>query len=364
MRLLEYQSKELFSSVGIRVPRGYIARSEIDAVDAAGRLGMPVVLKSQVPVGGRGKAGGIVRVEEISNVTNSFRRVINLAIGGTKPQAILVEEVAPYVRELYLSLVLDRGKRRFIAIASAEGGIEIESSKSRRSVDLAGDAISRDKARFLGENLGLVGVSLEDFMDTAVKLSELSSKIEADLAEINPLAALLDGRLLALDAKITVDDSALFRHPELSRYSSSGAMEAEASAKGFAFVELDGSIAVIGNGAGLVLSTLDMLADKGGKPACFLDLGGGASEDRVYAAFELLSRFPRGERILLNIFGGITRCTDVAQAVREAYGKGLIRRPVAARLSGAGQEEAASILQGLPVKVFADFDQALDAILA
>lgn len=363
MRLLEYQSKRLFSSVGIKTPRGSVARVEQDAVDAARRLGLPVVLKSQVAVGGRGKAGGIVKVDRESDLSESFRRVKNLAIGGLRPEVILVEEAAPYQKELYVSIVLDRGLRRFILIASAEGGIEVESSGGRLTVPLQDGQVSKESAKELGGKLGLGGASLDDFVDIAVKLSTLSSKIEAVLAEINPLAVLRDGRLVALDAKVDVDDSAIFRHPELAQFSAAESLEAEAAKEGFAFVELDGSLAVIGNGAGLVLSTLDLVVDNGGKPACFLDLGGGASKDRIYAALELVNRFPKASKILLNVFGGITRCTDVALGVREAYEKGVISKPLAARISGAGQEEALQILRGLPVKVYTTIEETLKAAM-
>ncbi len=362
MRLFEYQAKELFTEYGLPIPRSVLTQNVEEVLAAYGTLNHPCVLKSQVLAGGRGKAGGIAIVSDEASAASEAKRIFGLAIGGETPKTILVEESVPHQKEMYLSVTLDRGERCYEVVASKAGGIEVESAERGviRRLPLTG--ISEAMANDVAIELGLGGATFRDFVTILTGLERLAREKECELAEINPLAVGEDGVLLALDAKVIVDDSALFRHPEFSKIHPEDEFEGEASREGFAFVRLEGDIAVVGNGAGLVLSTLDLVGDAGGHPACFLDLGGGAQKDRVEAALMLVNRLPNASRVLVNIFGGITRTTDVAEGVLSVL-KGGMSKPVFARISGAEQEEAMRLLAGTPVRLFRTAPEAVNAVV-
>jgi len=273
VRLFEYQAKELFKAYGIRVPNSVLAVDEKGVASAFSTLSHPVVLKAQVLAGGRGKAGGVAVVEGEDGAEREAARILGLSIGGENPASLLVEEAFPHDYEMYLSVTLDRGERSFVAIASPEGGIDVEavSGKVIRKVPVEG--IDGEFAAKMATLAELRGEKAEEFSATLLALERLSREKDLELAEINPLAVGKDGHLLALDAKVIVDDNALFRHPEFSKLHPQDEFEGEASRQGFAFVRLGGNIGVIGNGAGLVLSTLDLVVDAGGSPASFLNLG-------------------------------------------------------------------------------------------
>ena len=363
MRLFEYQAKDLFKDYGILVPESILVE-DVDEVKAAVEaLGLPCVVKSQVLAGGRGKAGGVAKVNSLDQAEAEATRIFDLPIGGEKPESLLIESAVPHSSEMYLSVTLDRGQRTFVVIASKAGGVEVESlaGKIVRPVKLEG--MTEADANEVAVELELSGKQFSEFVDLVTALDRLSREKECELAEINPLAILDDGTLLALDAKVILDDNALFRHPEFSKLHPEDRFEGEASRQGFAFVRLDGDIAVVGNGAGLVLSTLDLVGDAGGRPACFLDLGGGAQKDRVEAALRLVNELPNADRILLNIFGGITRTTDVAEGVL-AVSKAGLSKPVYARISGAEEEQAREILSGSTVKLFRTAPEAVASVVA
>ena len=363
MRLFEYQAKELFKEYGLRTPRSVLA-SDVDGVkDAFTRLDPPVVLKSQVLAGGRGKAGGIATVADLAGAEREAARIFGLAIGGETPSSILVEEAFSHEKEMYLSVTLDRGERSFVAVATTAGGIDVESvaNKVMRKVPLSG--IDEQFAMTVARELPLEGSQAGEFSEILLNLERLSREKECELAEINPLAVGPDGGLLPLDAKVIIDDNALFRHPEFAKLHPEDELEGEASRQGFAFVRLGGDIAVVGNGAGLVLSTLDLVGDAGGKPACFLDLGGGAQQERIEAALRLVNRLPEASRILVNIFGGITRSTDVAQGLLTVLSEGPVK-PLYARVSGAEEEAAREMLAGTAVKLFRTAPEAVQAVVS
>ena len=315
MRLFEYQGKELFSRYGIPVPRSKLADSVPQALSAVEELGLPAVIKAQVLSGGRAKAGGVVLVRTREDAQREAGRVLGLAVGGEPTRALLVEEASEHSAEMYLSVSLDRGRREFVALASRGGGIEVESQAKGTMVEVPVplEGLTDDAASALTIKLGLDGRTAFQFRSILMKLERLSREEECELAEINPLAVHVDGSLVALDAKVVLDDNALFRHPEFSQLPAEDPLEGVAARFGFAFVRLGGNIAVVGNGAGLVLSTLDLVADSGGRAACFLDLGGGAQRERVEAALRLVRGLPNAKVVLVNIFGGITRTTDVAE---------------------------------------------------
>jgi succinyl-CoA synthetase beta subunit len=362
VRLFEYQAKKLFESYGLPVPRSVLANDSSEVKSAFWKLTPPVVLKSQVLAGGRGKAGGIAVVSDESQAEREAARIFGLSIGGEKPSSILVEEAFPHEKEMYLSVTLDRGERSFVVVATAAGGVDVESVSEKlvRKIPLSG--IDGEFADHVAAALELQPLQASQFSSILLDLERLAREKECELAEINPLAVDSAGRLLPLDAKVIIDDNALFRHPEFAALHPEDEFEGEASRQGFAFVRLGGDIAVMGNGAGLVLSTLDLVGDAGGNPACFLDLGGGAQQERIEAALRLVNRLPEANRILMNVFGGITRTSDVAQGILAVLAEGLVK-PVYARVSGTQEEDARAMLANTPVRLYRTAPEAVEAVV-
>jgi succinyl-CoA synthetase beta subunit len=364
MRLLEYQGKELFDQYGIRIPRSHLANKLDEAKDGAKKLGYPLILKSQLTVGGRGKAGAIVKCKSEEELEQRFNELLLKEVKGELPRGILLEEMADIRKELYLSLFLNRTKRCYSLISSAEGGVDIESAANRVVVDIPIDGLTPQTAEDTAGKLGLGGKTVVSFVDFTTKLSRLVAEKEAELAEINPVAILGDDSLLALDSKVIIDDNAMFRHPELKKYEHISELEKQAEISGFSLVELDGNIAIIGNGAGLVMSTLDMVSDAGGKAGAFLDFGGRATTETIYEALKVISKIDRIDAILVNLFGGIVRTNLVAQAILDAYKNNLIAVPVFARISGAESEKAREMLNGSKAKLYDTVEQAIDSAVA
>lgn len=361
MRLLEYQAKELFKEFEIRVPPSQASKSLEEGRKHAQELGFPFVIKFQAPVGGRGKAGGIQKCQNQDEFELKYPQVLGMTIKGEKARAILLEKMADIKKELYLSLFLNRSKRCYTIIASAEGGVEIESVKNQIIKEVGLGDVDEETARQVAQEMGLQEKTANDFVEILQKLSKLAIEKEAELAEINPLAMLQDDSLMALDGKVITDDNANFRHPELQKYQERTEVEERAEKSGFSLVELDGDIAVVGNGAGLVMSTLDMLSDNGGKPACFLDVGGGATTESVYEALTLISQMKRVKGILVNLYGGIVKTTTVASAFIKAYDDGLIDLPVFARLKGSESDKAKVMLADSKTKMFDSVEDAINS---
>ncbi len=362
MRLLEYQAKELFAQYGIKTPKGLTSKDFEQGKKDAKELGFPFVIKAQVPVGGRGKAGAIQKCHSDDEFNLKYPQILEMSIKGEKVRAILLEKIAEIKKELYLSLFLNRGKRCYTVIASSEGGVEIESVKNQVIREVGLGNVEKQVAEEVAKEIGLEGNSISDFVDMLQKLSKLTIEKEAELAEINPVAVLDDHSLIALDGKVITDDNSNFRHPELLKYLEQSELEERAEKSGFSLVELNGDIAVVGNGAGLVMSTLDMLSDNGGKPACFLDVGGGATEESVYEALILISKMENVKGILVNLFGGIVRTTTVASAFIKAFKNKLIDHTVYARLKGAESKESKEMLKDLQqTKLFESVEEAIIA---
>ena len=361
MRLLEYQAKELFDEYGIRIPRSHLVYAVDEARDSGKKLGYPLILKSQLTVGGRGKAGAIVKCKSEEELTLNFNVLLHKEIKGEFPRGILLEEMVDIKKEIYLSLFLNRSKRCYSLISSGEGGVDIESAASKVVADIPIDGVSPQVAEESAAKLGLRGRSLSSFVDFTTKLSKLVNEKEAELAEINPVAILEDGSLMALDAKVIIDDNAVFRHPELKKYDYVSELEKQAEVSGFSLVELDGNIAIIGNGAGLVMSTLDMVSDARGKAGAFLDFGGRATTETIYEALKVISKIKSIEAILVNLFGGIVRTNLVAQAILDAYENNLINVPVFARISGAESDKAREMLQGSKAKLYNTVEEAIQS---
>ena len=361
MRLIEYQGKELFDQYGIRIPKGYLANTIDEAQKAAINIGYPFMLKSQLTVGGRGKAGAILKCNSEKELESKFYELLDKEVKGEKSRGVLFEEMVDMTKELYLSLFLNRTKRCYSLIASAQGGIDIENVDNKVIIDIPMNGLSMHTAEDVAHKLGLTSGTIVSFVDLTMKLSRLMEEKEAELAEINPVAVLGDGSLMALDAKVIIDDNATFRHPDLKKYEYISELEAQAQKSGFSLVELNGNIAIIGNGAGLVMSTLDMVSDAGGKAGSFLDFGGRATTETIYEALKVISGLKNIDAILVNLFGGIVKTNLVAQAILDSYNNGILRVPVFARISGAESEIAKEMLKGSYAKLY---DTVEEAILA
>ena len=362
MKLLEYQGKELFNSYGISIPKSYLAKNMEQAESGSKIIGFPFVLKSQLTVGGRGKAGAILKCKTENELVEKFNELINKEVKGEKPRSILLEEMADIKKEFYLSIFLNRTKRCYSIIASSQGGVEIESVDNKVIIDIPVDSegITKELASQVVDKMNLYESEKKSFILLIQKLSKLIYEKEAELAEINPLAMLRNGELVALDAKVIIDDNALFRHEDLKQYEVLSELENQAKKNGFSFVELDGNIAIIGNGAGLVMSTLDMVTDAGGVAGAFLDFGGRATTESIYQALKVISRVDKIHVILVNLFGGIVRTDLVAQAILNAYNDGTIKVPVFARITGAESEKARELLNGSKAKLYDTVEEAIN----
>jgi succinyl-CoA synthetase beta subunit len=363
MKLLEYQGKELFTEYDIDIPKSYLAKNQSELSQFADKLKLPVVIKSQLTVGGRGKAGAILKCTNKEELEPKFTELLNKEVKGERPKVILIEEAVDIDKELYLSLFLNRGKRTYSLISSGEGGMDIESVENKVIQDISITGITQSIAESIAKNLGLSGITAESFSNIVIKLAKLVREKEAELAEINPLAILRDGTCLALDAKIIIDDNSIFRHPEFRKYIQISELQEQAERSGFSFVELDGNIAIIGNGAGLVMSTLDIVNDAGGKPGAFLDFGGRATTETIYKALEVISKLPKVKAILVNLFGGIVRTDLVAQAILDAYKVGMISVPIYARISGAESDKSKQMLSNTSAKLYDTVEEAISSLV-
>jgi succinyl-CoA synthetase beta subunit len=362
MRLLEYQGKELFKEFGIPIPKSRMAFSIEEARSLLNNeLAFPIVLKSQVPVGGRGKAGAIKKCKNMNEVESQFTVLQNKKIEGESPRGLLLEEVINISKELYVSLYLNRSARCFSLIVSAAGGIEIESAENRFILDITSKDDIEDSATRIAGMVDIGSENRQRFVEFVQKLYRLLFEKEAELVEVNPAALLIDGSIVALDSKVIIDDNALFRHPELIKYEEANELESLAKKNGFSFVQLQGNIAIIGNGAGLVMSTLDMVSDVGGNAGAFLDFGGSATSETIYQALTVISRVKTVQTIVVNLFGGIVRTDLVAQGILRAYSNNLIVVPLFARISGAESLKAKEILNGSKAHLFDRIEDAIQA---
>lgn len=336
------------------VPRGRVAGTPDEAQEAAGILGGAVAVKAQAPAGGRGKAGGVLLVRSPEEAKRAARQILGLTISGHPIREVLVEAAVPTVKEAYLSVVLDRGSRKHLIMASSHGGMDIEAraadssrALTRAYVDpLLGlqDFQVRKMVRGLEMEPGPAGQAAQILK----KLYRLYVEADSTLVEVNPLAVTPSGEVIALDAKVILDDSALFRHPDLCRLipaPGQDSPEGAAARKGLpAFVRLEGNIGVIGNGAGLVMSTLDLIDQAGGRAANFLDVGGGAGRAALSDALSMLLSDARVKAVMVNIFGGITRGEQVAAGLVDALGQTQVKVPIVVRLAGNGADAGRRIL--------------------
>jgi succinyl-CoA synthetase beta subunit len=357
--LFEYQAKELFAEHGVMVPKGRVATTPDEARDIAAELGGRVVVKSQVKTGGRGKAGGIKLADGPDEAREAAQQILGMDIKGHTVHRVLVEEASDIAKEYYFSILLDRSNRTYLVMASAQGGMEIEEVAATNPdalvkvpVDALG-GISAELASDIAQRANFDPAALEGAADIIVKLWNVFDASDATLVEVNPLILTGDGRVVALDGKVTVDDNALFRQPRLAALEDKDAddpLERLAREKDLHYVKLEGEVGVIGNGAGLVMSTLDVVAyagrEYGGvKPANFLDVGGGATAQVMADALSIVLGDPSVKSVIINIFGGITQCDAVASGVVQAMGMlGEVDKPIVIRLDGNHAVEGRRIL--------------------
>jgi len=366
MKLHEYQAKALLDRAGIPVPPGMVAATP-DEAEAAARGIAPVAVKAQVHVGGRGKAGGIKLARTPEEARDAARAILGMDIKGLRVEKVYVERAAQVESELYLGITIDRDRRRPVVMLSTVGGVDIEEVAARSPEKIARGwpdprlGLLPFEARRLSFE---AGVPKELAMPVAViaeKLYRVFTETDAMLLEINPLFVQPDGTLVAGDAKLDVDDNALYRRPELAAWKETTPdelVEERARELGFSYVQLDGDVGIIGNGAGLVMSTLDAVRNAGGRAANFLDVGGGAKEAVVKAALEIVLSNPRVRCVLINIFGGITRGDEVAKGIIDVIREHPPRVPLVIRLSGTEAEEGRRILKGAPLVSRQTMDEA------
>lgn len=356
MDLFEYQGKSLFARLGVPVPEGRVARTPEEARTAAEEIGGKVVVKAQVQVGGRGKAGGIKLADGPDQAFAHATDILGMDIKGHTVDIVWVEQASNIAAEYYVSFTLDRSVKKHLAIVSAQGGMDIEA--------VAADTPEAVVKMHIDPVVGLTNWQASELvyrakLDRATarksaaalrKLYEAFVSLDCDLVEVNPLILTDDGEIVALDSKVTLDSNAFFRHPDFEDFRSAfteDPMEKMARQRGLNFIKLDGPVGIIGNGAGLVMSTIDVVALVGGAASNFLDVGGGAGADTITNALEVLTNDPTVKSVLINIFGGITRCDLVAQGIVEALEGLELQWPIVVRLDGTNAVEGREILRGV-----------------
>jgi succinyl-CoA synthetase beta subunit len=383
MKIHEYQGKELLSKYGVATPRGIACFSVEEAVEAARKLGGRVwVVKAQIHAGGRGKGGGVKVARSLDEVRRHASSILGMQLvthqtgpAGQKVRRLLVEEGADIKDELYVGMVVDRGTQRVALMASSEGGMDIEEVAAKTPekihkvfIDPA-TGLSEAEAREAALKIGIPKAQLADAAKLLQGLYRCFDETDASLAEINPLILSADGRVVALDAKLNFDDNALFRHPEIAQLrdlDEEDPAEVEASRHELNYIQLEGDIGCLVNGAGLAMATMDIIKVYGGSPANFLDVGGGATTDKVTEAFKIMLRNPSLRAILVNIFGGIMRCDVIAAALVEASKAVSLKVPLVVRLEGTNVDIGKKILadSGLPIISAANMADAAQKVVA
>jgi succinyl-CoA synthetase beta subunit len=353
MDLLEYQGKQLFAKHGVPVPDGRHAATVEDAVAAANEIGYPCVVKAQVAIGKRGKAGGIKIAKDEAEARAHSEAILGMDIRGFTVHDLWIEGASEIAAEYYASIILDRSEKKLLAMLSRMGGMDVEEMAEtdpgaliKRHIE-PGQGFTVDDAREIAVDAGMDEDVTDQVAGMLVKLHDVAKAEDATLIEVNPLIVTGDRRVIALDAKVTIDNNALFRHSELAELKDRSAedpLEAFAKEKSLTYVKLDGNIGILANGAGLCMSTLDVVAQAGGEPANFLDAGGGSKAEAIVDALEVITSDEKVTAILFNIFGGITRCDEIAKGIIEASKQIEIEPPLVVRLDGTNSEEGLALL--------------------
>jgi succinyl-CoA synthetase beta subunit len=373
LKLFEYEAKDLLKEYGIRIPQGYVANTPEEAESIARRLGKPVVLKSQVLVSGRGKAGGIQVASNADEAREIASDLIGSAIKGHRVDSLLVEEKLEIAEQLYVSVTIDRQAKTYVVLASTSGGVDIEEVARTNPDAILRYWVDPDIGFSLKDAIKLLAPfrmnnkDCSEFASVASTLYRVAIEHDAELVEVNPLVRTASGELVAADARLVADDNALFRNPAFKEKSFSRGedtpREAEARKQNLSYVDLDGDIGIIGNGAGLVMSTIDLVQLFGGRPGNFLDIGGGAQIDVIKRGLILVMSKPGVRAVLVNILGGITRCDIVAQGIIEGLNGSSIKTPVVVRLMGTNEEEGAQILHQAGISTCASMEEAVAQVL-
>lgn len=372
MKLYEYEAKEIFAKYGVKIPPGKLALSPQEVRKIAEEIGKPVVLKAQVTVAGRGKAGGIKVAKSPQEAEELAKQMFGMNIKGLTVRKIYVTEYVEVEREMYLSLIIDRASRRYLFLASPIGGVDIEEIAKREPEKIKRvyvdpfeglkDFHIRGIVSWLGVKAGTQ--QWEQAAGIVKAMYKAMTELEAELVESNPLAVTKSGDVIPLDARIIIDDNALYKHPDLEKAYEEDPrdvteFERYAQRIGFNYVELDGDIGIIGNGAGLTMSTMDLVYHYGGRPANFLDIGGGASREVVKEALKVLLRHPRVKVIFINIFGGITRADEVAAGVEGALSElGNAGKKIIVRMKGTNEELGRQMLAKIGVPLYESAEEA------
>ena len=363
MKLFEYEAKGEFAKYGIPIPQGTLITNPNQTAKAVAKLKPPYMVKAQVLVGGRGKAGGILSAESAQEAEEAAAKLLGAKIKDLPVKQVLIEEKLPLRKELYLGITIDRFNRTYVALASSTGGIEIEEIAGKTPITKTPIdpqlGIRSFHATAIAKQLGYSGNQLTELSAIIQKLYQICVDNDAELVEINPLAETETG-FVALDARMVIDDNALFRHPEYAERETQALSPQEALAlkSNLAYVKLDGDIGVVGNGAGLVMATLDLLNFFGGKPANFLDLGGGATIDTITSALQIVFDDPNTKAILINVLGGITHCDDVARGIIKAANEAEAKKPLVVRLVGTNQQEGQKILTDAGISALNSMEEA------
>lgn len=373
MKLFEYEAKDLLRRNGISIPVGYIASSPEEAEAIARGIGKPVVLKSQVLVSGRGRAGGIRMANDATEAKSIASDLIGSTIKGCTVERLLVEEKLDIVKQLYASVAIDRHARTYVALASISGGVDIEEMAQTNPDTILRQCIDPDigfNTTHAVEMLHTSNMNDKECSKFATVMSilyKVAVEHDAELVEINPLVITPSGELIAADARLVIDDSALFRHPIFREKSfergENTPREAEARKQNLAYIDLDGDIGIMGDGAGLVMATLDLVHLFGGKPANFCDIGGGASAETIKKATILIMSKPEVKAVLVSILGGLTRCEVVAQAITEALDEVSVKKPMAVRMMGTNEADGNQILRQAGIHSYSNMEKAVEKIL-
>ena len=366
LNLNEIEAKQLLQRSGIPIPNGILLSDSKLAFPALGYLRPPFMVKAQVPVGGRGKVGGIISANTLSETQNAATELLGSELKSFLVKSVLIEEKLATKKELYVGLTVDRFNRCYVMLASTMGGVDIEEvaektpqSIVRTSIDAELGLRSFD-AVSIAKKLGYAGDQLVELSSFIQKLYLAAIEADAELAEINPLIETENGRFVAADARMVIDDNALFRHPEYETKEAQtlSLIETLASENNLSYVKLDGDIGVVGNGAGLVMATIDLLNYYGGKPADFLDIGGGANVEAIRVALRIVLEDPDAKSVLVNVLGGITRCDEVARGIIEALNDAKIKKPMAVRLVGTNEKEGQIILESAGISCLNSMEEA------
>lgn len=362
MNLFEFEAKEIFSKYKILIPDGKVIETPEDARRVAEKIGLPVVIKAQILSGKRGKGGGIKFVKEIGEVENVAAELLGKELFGLKIEKLLLYHMVPEGHEFYLGFTVDRSAKHYVAIVSSAGGMDIEEVAEQMPEKIVKEYIppllglKPYQALRMMNKIGFRGKAARNLSQMLMKLWNVVKDYDATMVEINPAILTPEGKLVAVDARMTIDDNALYRHPEYKERVEAGLTDltereiAAQKAQAF-YVELDGDIGIIGNGAGLVMATLDVVTHFGGKPTNFLDLGGGAPPERVAKAIEIVTSHPRVKVLFINIFGGITRCDYIAQGILDARKQLGLEIPMVVRMLGTREEEGRKLLESARIDV-------------